>query len=383
MGYDSVPGYPGLYKRETRKGVTWYISVTFKSGKRSYKRVAGSADGVKSAKVAYKLGLKIQEQFADKHDQSRITFTDAHDNYIRTKEAKGSDVTRDHDRWNLYLSRLARVPLDRLSTADFQNMLIELRGKGLSEGYLEKIFGQARTYFSWAKKSGIWKGDNPIGRDSLFEMPSWKKAAKETRWFTPPEAERLLEEIRKRSENLYRMSLLSLRTGMRSMEIFGLGELENAIDEVNGQLNFLGKSGTREFVYASPEIVKMLKEYGRKRGELIFQSTNGKRIIKISHAFQSAVKAAGLESRTQKVWFHSWRHTFGSWLAQSGEFTLQEIMEYMRHTDDRMTRHYAKLIPGNKKDRLEIIAEKLANASNPQSQLLEHPTRIRRQRGGT
>ncbi len=231
-------------------------------------------------------------------------------------------------------------------------------GRELSPGYLEKIFGQARTVIGWAIKDRIWQGVNPIGRDSRFKMPTWRKEKRPTRWFTSEEATKLLAVIRSCSQQLHDMSFLSLRTGMRSMEIFGLGELEDAIDHENGQLNFIGKSGNREWCYADDEVIAMLASYRRRPGEFIFQDKFGNRIKKISKTFQRAIQDADLQSETHKVWFHSWRHAFGSWLAQSGEFTLQEIMKYMRHQDERMTAHYAKLIPGKKRDRVASIIKK-------------------------
>lgn len=102
-------------------------------------------------------------------------------------------------------------------------------------------------------------------------------------------------------------------------------------------------------------------------GELVFVSRTGKRITAISDTFQRSVDALGLndgvtDSR-KRVWFHTLRHTFASWLAQSGEFTLQEIQEYMRHDRIEMTERYAHLIPGQKKDKLRLIADRLNGAA--------------------
>lgn len=356
--------YPGVFTRPGTRGDTaYYVSLKNAEGKWERRLIGYHSQGLRPALAAEKR-IEIQKQINGRLDpkvNDKVTFQDAYENYLSIKRARDSDVSRDINRWNLYLSRFQNVPLSDLTTRDFNEYLVEFRSrqKPVSEAYLEKIFGQARTMIRWAVKEDLWVGKNPLGQDSNFKMPTGRKSAKPSRWFTPQEAKRLLEECRKRSENLYRMSYLSLRTGMRITEIWGLGELEDAIDEVNGILNFIGKSKQREHVYTSHDVISMLKEYGRAPGELIFKNDRGERYYKTSKSFPRAVEAAGLASTTHKVWFHSWRHTFGSWLAQSGEFSLHEIMDYMRHTDQRMTLHYAKLIPGHKREGLDLIRKKL------------------------
>jgi len=384
--YTPVKGLKGIYTRKTGDGdLVYYVSLKMPDGKWTRRSVGRRSKGM-TAKVAVARQDEDQAKLDRRIDpaaQAAFTFGQAHDYFLRQKSAKGSDTSRDVNRFDLYLSRFASVPLSRLRTDDFNRLLIDLREQGLSDGYLEKIFGQARTVFAWAIKADLWEGKNPLGRDSTFQMPAWRKTAKPSRWFTENEARRALEEIRLRSEDWYRMSLLSLRTGMRAMEIWGLGELEDALDSANGILNFVGKSGEREHVYAAPDIFELLLQYGRRPGELVFQMRGGGRIYKTSKTMQRAFEAAGLLlSNTHKVWFHSWRHTFGSWLAQSGQFTLHEIMEYMRHTDDRMTRHYAKLIPGDKRDRLQVVADRLKSGRRS-SRLHDFQSIVASRRSGT
>jgi integrase len=51
------------------------------------------------------------------------------------------------------------------------------------------------------------------------------------------------------------------------------------------------------------------------------------------------------------------RHTFASWLAQSGEVGLHELMKHLRHKNIEMTLRYAHLIQDKQREHLAIISE--------------------------
>ena len=131
-----------------------------------------------------------------------------------------------------------------------------------------------------------------------------------------------------------------------------------------------GKSGNREKVATSQEVLRLLKSYRRKPTEYIFQTKNGGKIKQTSDTLRRTVEDLGLspkivkkdgrkevriklspkarsEHQRQKIWFHTFRHTFASWLAQSGTVTLLELKELLRHESTRMTERYAHLIPRN------------------------------------
>lgn len=51
------------------------------------------------------------------------------------------------------------------------------------------------------------------------------------------------------------------------------------------------------------------------------------------------------------------RHTFASWLAQSGKVTLMGLQKLMRHKNITMTMRYAHLFPGQENEKLSIIGD--------------------------
>ncbi|MFC1614010.1 site-specific integrase [Gemmatimonadota bacterium] len=156
----------------------------------------------------------------------------------------------------------------------------------------------------------------------------------------------MLEELKKRSLQLYEISLISLRTGARANEIFSLKWGD--VDLERGTLILWDTKNTKTRVaYITEDVKRLLKEkLGGKNGELVFPGRNGVKIVEISNAFNQAVVAIGfnedITDRRMKVVFHTLRHTYASWLVQKGE-DLYTVKELMGHSTITMTERYSHL----------------------------------------
>jgi integrase len=109
----------------------------------------------------------------------------------------------------------------------------------------------------------------------------------------------------------------------------------------------------------------LLKAYKRKPAEYIFKTPRkGTPFSKTPVCFANAVKKLKPASEDgdslYAVTLHTMRHTFASWLAQSGKVTLMELQKPMRHKNINMTMRYAHLIPGQESEKLFIIDDVLA-----------------------
>jgi integrase len=127
----------------------------------------------------------------------------------------------------------------------------------------------------------------------------------------------------------------------------------------------MGKGGTRTAVRVPADMIAMLRNYNRKPAEPLFKTSMlGGAFKKTPPSFTSAVKALNLAPEDgdslYAVTFHTLRHTFASWLAQSGKVTLLELKTLMRHKNLNMTLRYAHLIPGQESEKLSIIDGLLA-----------------------
>ncbi|MDR1777834.1 MAG: site-specific integrase [Desulfovibrio sp.] len=238
-------------------------------------------------------------------------------------------------------------------------MKADLAGK-LSAESVKKIFSDLRAAVNLAIRRKKFRGTNPFSTQGNFVMPRVQNRAE--RFLTPKEARGLLNELGRRSGQLHDMAFLSLHTGLRATEIFGLRGGD--INAQNKSLTIRAKGGERQTVHLPPDALKMLLRRKTAPAALIFGGRNGKRPTAVSKTFAEAVNALGLndgiEDARQKVWFHTLRHTFASWLAQSGEVGIQELMQLMRHKQIAMTLRYAHLLPDAGKEKMAIIGRTLA-----------------------
>lgn len=132
------------------------------------------------------------------------------------------------------------------------------------------------------------------------------------------------------------------------------------IDANAGILYVLAKGGKRVPVRVPADILSMLLSYGRSPSEYIFQGPRTKKPLKNTpHSFKTAVRELGLEADGEDslyvITLHTMRHTFASWLAQSGKVSIMELQKLMRHETIAMTMRYAHLIPGQENEKLSII----------------------------
>ena len=232
------------------------------------------------------------------------------------------------------------LPVRTLSTATMKHCLVLIR----------QIFNHSLAMDDFIGKNPLAKGSIPKSlRERL--VPN-KLDNQRLRFLSHAEAELLLQELRRRSQQTHDIALVSLRTGARFNEIASL-EWQH-IDFFNGRIQILGKNGQTRCAFMTPDVKEALLARNTGRlDELVFKSDKGRKIGQISWAFWRAVKTLklndGITDPKQKIVFHSLRHSFASWLAQQGT-SLFIIKELMGHETIEMTMRYAHLLPDTKKE---------------------------------
>ncbi|MGN6324486.1 tyrosine-type recombinase/integrase [Pseudolysinimonas sp.] len=216
----------------------------------------------------------------------------------------------------------------------------EQGGAGLKASSVARVVATFRTSLQAAIDKEVLQY-NPATR---LKLP--KPAQADPKFLTREEADRLLEALDARHRFIVDFLL---GTGLRFGEAAGLRPSRVSLDgaritvreawsSTTGLLSPVPKGKTERTVPVPPHLrEELLWLVKMAEADMVFfprlHSSNFRQRV-----WNPAVKAAGIPEATP----HSTRHTYGSWLLQGG-VPIAEIARLMGHTDEEITRMYARL----------------------------------------
>lgn len=370
-------------KRDPRTGefdrvyCFWYADA---EGKGHWKSVGRHSQGERPA-TARQARMKFLAEMAGGRNpavREKVTVGDAVDAYIEWARAEKKHIDIPARQYAKHLRpRVHALPILSLTPGLLTSLKAQLAAtpkavpqsqkakvgvapgpvQYLSDQTVHHLFSFLRRAINRAIATGLWDGVNPVEskRSGAWKMP--KVDNKALRFLSPAEAAGLLDALGVLSRPLHDMAYLSLKTGLRATEIFKLRVQD--VDVHAGILHVTSKGGRRDPVHATADVIEMLREYMEPGGGFLFPGRGDEPIKSTSSTFARAVQALELApkdgDRRYAVTFHTLRHTFASWLAQSGKVSLLELKALLRHESLAMTQRYAHLIPGQEREKLSII----------------------------
>lgn len=362
----------GVYYRESLSKrfsgkVDRCFYISFKNGsKKVWEKVGWVSEGY-SAQMAANIraermrSLRHGEELPLKKKEE-ITFGQLWEYYDRWLENGKGHPQDDRSRYSNHLERrFSKKALSKIAPLDLEELKNELLNKNLSPATVKHVLVLVRQMYNKGVSWGLWQGENPIKKIKLPKLNNRRE-----RYLTHDEASTILDGIKKVSQQLFEISLMSLYTGMRASEVFGLKWGHCNFSE--GIIHVADpKNNNPRKVYMTNAVRTMLenKKMG-KPGDLVFKSRGGDKITQISNAFDRMLTRLklndGIEDPRQRVYFHTLRHTFASWLAIKGTPILT-IKELLGHKSLAMTERYSHLSPDHKRKAAEGIDELLNGKS--------------------
>lgn len=277
-------------------------------------------------------------------------------------------VTQEEAHFRNWLSPVLKdMPLKDIRPLHLERVKKNMLDAGRAPRMLQYVFATFRQAWNQGRRDGLISEDSPSKQVKLPRIDN-----KRTRFLTHEEANLLLEDLSMRSQQLHDISLLSLHTGMRAGEIFSL--TWNDVHTDQGTIDILDAKGGDRTAFMTNKVRVMFERlpHGRPR-EFVFKDRNGKQIKEMSNAFNRAVKDLGFNDgivdRRQKLIFHSYRHSFASWLVSEGE-DLYRVQKLMGHASLAMVQRYAHLAPDALKGSMTRFEQNL-NRSKEQEKVVE------------
>ena len=211
--------------------------------------------------------------------------------------------------------------------------------------------------FNHAIKNEIFFGESPTKKVARPKVDN-----KRERFLKQEEAQLLLEDLKSRSQQLYEIACISLHCGLRAGEIFKL--TWGCIDRDEGTIRVMDSKGGLNRTAHMTETVReiFLSKKKATPTSLVFKNKKGGMINEVSNSFGRVVNDLGfnngINDPRQKVYFHTLRHTFASWLVQSGE-SLYTVKELLGHSTMAMTERYSHLASKNLKNAVMKLEDSL------------------------
>ena len=228
--------------------------------------------------------------------------------------------------------------------------------QGKSSKTVHHVLALIRQVFNHAKRQGIFNGDHPV---SKVKMPKVDNA--KLRYLMPEEIDRLLNELKEKSEQVHDQAVLSVNCGLRFSEVAGLRWED--VNYETGTMSIRDAKTGSGIVFMNDMVVEMLKgrQSGRTTG-LVFTDDNGQRQKRVSKTFQRVADELfnkDINDRRLRVTYHTLRHTFGTHVyGNSGDLYLTQ--KALRHRTMVMAQRYAKMSEARLREAFQMMNKVIA-----------------------
>ncbi|OEU69095.1 MAG: hypothetical protein BA863_07990 [Desulfovibrio sp. S3730MH75] len=274
--------------------------------------------------------------------------------YCEAKQGKKSLGNEQGYYRNWIGPNIGTKKLDEIVILDLERIKKKMTTAGRAPRSIQYIKSIVRQVYNFAAERGIYSGAAP----TTHFMKKLKMDNKRKRYLSPEEAGLLLDKIKEASLTTYRVSLLSINSGMRFGEIVSLQWQH--VNIANRSIMILDpKNEEDRSAFMNDEVLRMFDEMETGApDEPVFPAKNGTKMTRISETFAKAVKELGLNDgitdRRMKVVFHSLRHSCASRLVNSG-VELPVIAKILGHKTIAMTMRYSHVNDVSVRDAMRLL----------------------------
>lgn len=299
---------------------------------------------------------KRQEEQRAAAEEARLntTFADVFELYLiysKANKRSAKSWKREEQLTRLHILPVFRNnPLRKIAPIHLERLKKNMAVAGQTPRSIRYALAVVRQVFNYAiayrdkEDNPIYEGENPAAGKKVARP---QEDNKKQRYLSREEADRLLKELLKHSQEVHDMALLSLYTGMRFGEVANLRWGD--VDLFGGVIILRKtKSAKNRPAYITPESKEMFLRRGPGDPDrLVFpaRSNDGEERPHqlIGNTYYHVVKRLfnnGVTDRKQWVDFHTLRHTFASWLVKN-DTNIYLVKELLGHSDLKLTERYA------------------------------------------
>ncbi|HWG20714.1 MAG TPA: site-specific integrase [Terracidiphilus sp.] len=348
---------PGVMERKPGTGI-WWIRWTDADGRRHMEKVGRRSDAIDLlAKRKHEILLK--RKLPEKLRGPVVSLGDlAKDALAHSREANGERSTRELE------LKLAIIGADfdtrhaeGITKQDIQNWLMEqTEARQWSPATRNRYQAAFSLVFSVAINNGKMQL-NPASRIK-------RKAENNDRirFLLDAEEKRLLRVLEKRCPRNIPAFLISIHTGMRAGEQFGLHWSQVSLERGIVSL-YRTKAGKTRHIPLNSIALNEFRYLWKDSGatDPIFRNRAGESLRGARDWFEPAVAEAKLDGYT----WHCNRHTFASRLVMAG-VDIRTVAALLGHSTIQMTMRYAHLAPNREQQAVDRLVPGSSQGSGDQ-----------------
>lgn len=326
----------------TRKGSPYYYAEFIYRGRRVVRSTkTTSRREAEAVEKSFRLEATRAEPRAGS-GEAKLTLDQACGRYWAEHGRKLKDA-RNVKRWLTYIVKHIEktTPISAVSAKHVTNMISSLEAEGVGSISINRTVTALQGVHNRAAK----RWEEPVRVIDWRGMKS--KETARTRAETRERCQALLGAL---PHHIRAVTLFILTTGLRRTEAFGL--VWPRVNFEAGTINVRVKGGKDRDILLSPEALLVLHQQPRD-GRYVFDTTNWRK------HFEKALVSAGIEDFT----WHDLRHTFATWLGQSGA-PLEIIRDQLGHSSISVTQKYRHVVQGEIKTALQKLPTVIPNSSN-------------------
>lgn len=353
----TVEGYAGVFyveaPRATRKGMEKVYFIRYrKNGKLIEEKVGGQyKDNMTPAKASSIRGLRIEgsiptnQERRDNVKQAKLT---EQNSYSLTRifslflEAKSENrsLGDDKTRFRLYAAPvLGKKTVAELATNDIEKIKKKMLKEGKSAQTIKHVLTLVKRLVNFAAKMGYVES---IPATLHFDMPVVDNKVTEN--LTSEQMAKLLQVLDEEEDKIFASLIrLALFTGMRRSALLNLQwtdlDFERNIITLRGDV---AKKKKTEYIPMNEKAKEILLAVPRTTSPYVFPGRDkDKPRANITAILKRVKEKAGLPENFRPL--HGLRHSFASWLANSGQVSMYELQKLLTHSSPLMTQRYAHL----------------------------------------
>lgn len=347
--------YAGIYIKSLQNGDESYaIAYRDEKSKSVRKTIGRKSDGMTKSKALTLLNdtkIRIRKSEESEIEVSSKTLNELANKYFEDKGLSKRSIQKEISRYDKHIrvQNWANNETRKITKKQLNKLVYELIEKEYAPASIQKIFALCRAIINYCLKSRYYFGRNEF---THLELPKYDN--KRTRFLSQLEIGKLISRLEMEGHsNSYLLTILALNTGARK---------ETLLNIKYRDINFkTGEVKLYDFKYdeyyhgliADTEVLKKLHElsFSNNDNNYILYSKNPKeklqevpRLLKrvLDELFNYNLEALHLD----RVYFHTFRHTFASLLVQKG-ISIYLVKKLLNHHTLQSTMRYAKFAPDN------------------------------------